>query len=193
MGSINIRSLSWIWKGEMIFPQWCSEKHDEHISLIKVSPSYNQIKAKLQANNLWWEMGIIGSCIESKAQSLQVKDSVWAPVSYLIAERSSPDQCPRESVQPWHTDKKSHHWRLESPLLCCVWDDALATLPLNFWTRPSRFLISGAFYLLVGFPCGSASKESACNAGDLGSIPGLGRSPGEGKGYPLQYSGLDWI
>ena len=38
--------------------------------------------------------------------------------------------------------------------------------------------------------CGSAGKESACNAGDLGSIPGLGRSPGEGKGYPLQYSGL---
>ena len=39
-------------------------------------------------------------------------------------------------------------------------------------------------------PCGLAGKESACNAGDLGSIPGLGRSPGEGKGYPLQYSGL---
>ena len=37
---------------------------------------------------------------------------------------------------------------------------------------------------------GSAGKESACNAADLGSIPGLGRSPGEGKGYPLQYSGL---
>ena len=34
-------------------------------------------------------------------------------------------------------------------------------------------------------------KESACNAGDLGSIPGLGRSPGEGKGYPLQHSGLE--
>ena len=42
-----------------------------------------------------------------------------------------------------------------------------------------------------GFPCGSACKESACNAGDLGLIPGLGRSPGEGKGYPLQYSGLE--
>ena len=40
------------------------------------------------------------------------------------------------------------------------------------------------------FPCGSAGKESACNVGDLGSIPGFGRSPGEGKGYPLQYSGL---
>ena len=43
----------------------------------------------------------------------------------------------------------------------------------------------------LGFACGSASKESACNVGDLGSIPGLGRSPGEGKGYPLHYSGLE--
>ena len=42
-----------------------------------------------------------------------------------------------------------------------------------------------------GFPCGTAGKESTCNAGDLGSIPGLGRSPGEGKGYPLQYSDLE--
>ena len=42
-----------------------------------------------------------------------------------------------------------------------------------------------------GFPCDSAGKESACNSGDLGLIPGLGRSPGEGKGYPLQYSGLE--
>ena len=45
--------------------------------------------------------------------------------------------------------------------------------------------------VFLGFPCGSAGKESPCNAGDLGSIPGLGRCPGEGKGYPLQYSGLD--
>ena len=43
----------------------------------------------------------------------------------------------------------------------------------------------------MGFPCGSAGKESACNAGDLGSIPRLGRFPGEGKGYPLQYSVLE--
>ena len=47
------------------------------------------------------------------------------------------------------------------------------------------------------FPCGSAGKESACNAEDLGLISGLGRSPGEGKGYPLQYSGpensMDYI
>ena len=44
---------------------------------------------------------------------------------------------------------------------------------------------------IKGFPDSSAGKESTRNAGDLGSIPGLGRSPGEGKGYPLQYSGLE--
>ena len=49
------------------------------------------------------------------------------------------------------------------------------------------FLLS--FYNRV--PGSSAGKESVCSAGDLGSIPGLGRSPGEGKGYPLQYSGLE--
>ena len=43
----------------------------------------------------------------------------------------------------------------------------------------------------MGFPCGSAGKESACNAGDRGSIPGLGRSRGEGNGNPLQYSCLE--
>ena len=45
--------------------------------------------------------------------------------------------------------------------------------------------------VFLGSPCGSAGKESTCNAGNLGSIPGLQRSPREGKGYPLQYSGLE--
>ena len=45
--------------------------------------------------------------------------------------------------------------------------------------------------LCLGFPAGSYSKESTCNVGDLGSIPALGRSPGEGKVYPLQHSGLE--
>ena len=45
--------------------------------------------------------------------------------------------------------------------------------------------------VFLGCPCGSAGKESTCNVGGLGSVPALGRSPGEGKGYPLQYSGLE--
>ena len=45
----------------------------------------------------------------------------------------------------------------------------------------------------MGFPDSSVGKESICNAGDRGGIPGLGRSPGEEKGYPLRYSGLENI
>ena len=51
--------------------------------------------------------------------------------------------------------------------------------------------IIGPVIISLGFHNGSDDKKSACNTGDLGSIPGLGRSPGEGKGYPLQYSGLE--
>ena len=57
------------------------------------------------------------------------------------------------------------------------------------WTRLSDF----HFQIIksVGFPGSSDNKESACNAGDPGSIPGVGRSPGEGNGGPLQYSHLE--
>ena len=53
--------------------------------------------------------------------------------------------------------------------------------------------LSGGIWgtFLLFFPGSSAGKESTRNEGDLGSIPGLGRSPGEGNGYPLQYSGLE--
>ena len=50
--------------------------------------------------------------------------------------------------------------------------------------------ISFTFLLILGFSGGSDRKESACNAGDKGSVPGPGRSPGEENGYPLQYSCL---
>ena len=46
-------------------------------------------------------------------------------------------------------------------------------------------------YHNVGLPAGSDGKESTCNPGDLGSIPGLGRPPGKGKSYPLNYPGLE--
>ena len=57
------------------------------------------------------------------------------------------------------------------------------------------FLIKKKFFfnvqVILGFPGGSDGKESACSVGDLSSIPGLGRSPGEGDGYPLQYSCIE--
>ena len=65
----------------------------------------------------------------------------------------------------------------------------------SFFCVPRGVVIASVqvlfFYSTLGFPCGSAGKESACNVGDLGSIPGLGRSPGERKVFPLQYSGLE--
>ena len=69
---------------------------------------------------------------------------------------------------------------------------AMQETPVQFWGweilwRRNRLPTP----VLLGFPCGSAGKESTWNAGDLGSILGLGRSPREGKGYPLQYSGLE--
>ena len=70
----------------------------------------------------------------------------------------------------------------------CIWSVFHFMTMLLFVYFPLPALPTPVF---LGFPCGSAGKESACNAGDLGSIPGLGRPPGERKGCPLQYAGLE--
>ena len=59
------------------------------------------------------------------------------------------------------------------------------------YSKVVQFYIYMYFYIYKGFPGSSAGKEFTCNAGDLGSIPGLGRSPGKGNGNPLQYSCLE--
>ena len=61
----------------------------------------------------------------------------------------------------------------------------------NWTTTACQTIYLFLLIFILGFPGGSDSKESACNAGDLGSIPGLGRSPGEGNGNPLWYSCLE--
>ena len=64
-------------------------------------------------------------------------------------------------------------------------------LNLQYFGHLLRRTDSSEKTLMEGFPGGSTGKESACNAGDLCSIPGLGRSPGEGNSYSLKYSGLE--
>ena len=80
-------------------------------------------------------------------------------------------------------------WAVKS--LCADAKIVPASLLSKEQTSYSPHILSILETSKLNFPCGSAGKESACSTGDLGSIPGLGRSPGEGKVYPLQYSGLE--
>ena len=78
-----------------------------------------------------------------------------------------------------------------------AWERAIQMLPavrearLRISTTTLTASIYQSLYYMSGFPGSLAGKESSCNAGDPSSISELGRSPGEGNGYPLQYSGLE--
>ena len=69
------------------------------------------------------------------------------------------------------------------PLYMCQW-----VFPKN-----KKFFFINYSMIIKGFPGDSDGEESTCNAGDLGSTPGLGRSPGDGNGYPLQENSMDSI
>ena len=84
-----------------------------------------------------------------------------------------------------------------SPLQCSCWripgmgePGGLLSMGSHSQTRLKQ-LSSNSSKIRMGFPCSSVGKESACSAGDLDSVPGSGRSPGEGNGNPLQYSCLE--
>ena len=70
-------------------------------------------------------------------------------------------------------------------------DTQLEGLSKDIFSKLTSSCFPFNFLFYISFPACSANKESACNAGDLGLIPGLGRYPGEGNGYPLQYSCLE--
>ena len=86
------------------------------------------------------------------------------------------------SILTWKIPWTEEPGGLQSIRLQRVGHDWVTSLSLSIKSEGESFL---------DFPGGSAGKESACNAGDLGSILGLGISPAEGKGYPLQYSCLE--
>ena len=90
-----------------------------------------------------------------------------------------------------HTHARTHTHRVEQAFYVhySIWQSMIKILRERyFFLFISSFW--GIIYTYLDFPGGSAGKESSCNEGDLGLIPGLGRSPGEGKGYPLWYFGL---
>ena len=88
----------------------------------------------------------------------------------------------------WHnTEARLYKWR---PLELCKPTAVTLNLRLTGWMWPRRILVG--MRCLEGFPGGSDGKESACNVGDSGSIPGSGRCPGEGNGNPLQWCLESW-
>ena len=91
--------------------------------------------------------------------------------------------CEEKPMYIWWSTQKCRNWSIKKD--CSVRRQNMEVF-FCIASMEKKQLIS-----YMGFPCGSAGKQSAWNAGNLGSIPGLGRSPREGKGYPLQYSGLE--
>ena len=98
------------------------------------------------------------------------------------------------SLEPWSKSILCKDGLLSNPGASChPSHTSWATLflsPLSYLHATDN-RIEKNISIHLGFPGGSAGKESTCNAGDLGLIPGWGRSPGEENGYPLQYSGLE--
>ena len=115
----------------------------------------------------------VGGIILVQFQRPENKESKWSKFQSKSGFKSREDQCPssktvRQKEIPFYSQAVSQPFCSSQALVVRM--------------RPTH---------TGGFPGSSAGKESTCNAGDLGSIPEFGRSPGEGKGYPLQYSGLE--
>ena len=144
--------------------------------------------------------------------------SVWIPMTsykYRSSEKSV-FQIGKLGYGKW---RRSKNWfsvigvflsALQAIIIAwkCLWKETCSSPYIQCWSQNIQALweesqlilllpvemedwISFTFLLIWGFPGGSDGKESACNAGDQGSIPAPGRSPGEGNGYPLPYSCLE--
>ena len=120
------------------------------------------------------------------------------PVSYHLPWNQSPNTMLNHRLFPklisWtHYTKTPSHWMI---IICWTFGwfllfviSCISSWEFYFWLFILLFIKN--IYMFMDFPGGSVGKESACNVGDLGPIPGFGRSPGKGNSYPLRYSGLE--
>ena len=118
--------------------------------------------------------------------------SMWFPASaaQLSAKHHGSGEASSDKATTWTYWMDIQQCPHDSILSSCLPGFIRMILTLGRIGIPSPIWVSKGCYSKVP-QTGSDSTESACNAGDLGSIPRLGRSPGEGKGYPFQYSGLE--
>ena len=163
----------WCWRRLLRVP-WTSRRSNQSI-LKEISPEYSleglMLKLKLQYfGHLMWrtdsfEKTLILGIIEGRRRE-------WQRMRWLDGITDSMDMS-LSKLQEFMMDREA-------------WCTAVHGVVKN-QTQPSYW---PELIYQVGFPGGSVGKEFACNARDLGSIPGSGKSPGEGNSYPLQYSCL---
>ena len=139
---------------------------------------WNQIHFVLESSKMWWWM-------RKEPRGESVSDFDKAIIDNIL--------CSKQKVFPsnvvdWGCLLRQSWWE----------EDQDSKFSVSFTALQMTFSHGAKFQFLLtsvlvprNFPGGSAGKEFACNAGDLGLTLGFGRSPGEGKGYPLQYSGLE--
>ena len=138
------------------------------------------IALKAKEKKVWAKLPMTGEAISSLINLIEEGDSIYSFIASLMPRTSS----------------SSPFLYLNSPGLmpCTCWQLQEMYLQPDLTSESQAHIPGGLFDISTpnwGFPNSSIGKESACNAGDLGSIPRLGRSAGEGKGYPLQYPGLE--
>ena len=126
---------------------------------------------------------------------MDLKCSHWPLMSIIKFWVQNSGSISLFTVYFWWHDHKQPDCFMDSPLSWANLKEGLVKPPLVYWVYKgchSCLLLDILWpYSSVGFPDDSDGRESTRNAGDPGSIPGSGRSPGEGNGYPLQYSGME--
>ena len=134
-----------------------------------------------------YRLVIIGKQLEYQAKSTGVGNRGASSPSSALSPRENPSACLSHTFTCVDKDTSTPQGGVRSDEMMCM--NFLGTVNLTHWTKERH--IYSAFPSLLGFPGGSDGNEFAGNVGDLGSIPGLGRSPGGGHGNPLQYSCLE--
>ena len=141
----------------------------------------------LQTRTLAWVAISFSSAWKWKVK-VKLLSRVWLLGTPWTAAYQSPPSMGFPRQEYWSGLPLSSHIFTLANIIARTKDTEIEVKKLHIFfcdTVMLKYFLSIEHSYSVSFPCGSAGKESACNVGDLGLIPGLGRCPGEGKGYPL--------
>ena len=173
----------WCWR-RLLWVPWTARRSSQPI-LKEISPEYSleglMLKLRLQYfGHLMWRTNLLEKTLMLGKIEGSIKRG-WQRIRWLDVITYLMDMSLRNSRNWWLTGKPGMLQSMGSQRVGQDWVTELTDWII--WKVTCTPMFTEASFTII--PCGSAGKEFACNTGDLGSIPGLGRSPGEGKGYPL--------